>query len=232
MIKSGDFDIRPIQCMLWVEEHKKEGALSYDGSGVSQIIKNKEDHSGFPTIFYKGNLQVYPPVNVNLYTAKVKVYDTDYNELGYSFDNIEDIRTLLPGEYLVVFREVADGRGCDPDITEYSVRCNECIFKFIVPESSIGSFSFANDSKTYKAGEPGVISQGFKNTSESPVRNSTEAAERAKNECTIGYDTVTVLYDGWDNMWSVTFYTRGTLGGCQTVYLDSKGITRLIVYGE
>ena len=232
MIKSGDFDIRPIQCMLWVEEHKKEGALSYDGLGVSQIIKNKEDHSGFPTIFYKGNLQVYPPVNVNLYTAKVKVYDTDYNELKYSFEKIEDIRTLLPGEYLVVFREVADGRGCDPDITEYSVRCNECIFKFIVPESSIGSFSFENDSKTYKAGEPGVISQGFKNTSESPVRNSTEAAERAKNECTIGYDAVTVLYDGWDNMWSVTFYTRGTLGGCQTVYLDSKGITRLIVYGE
>ncbi len=232
MIQSGDFDIRPIQCMLWVEEHKKEGALSYDGSGVYKIIRDKEDHSGFPTIFYKGNLQVYPPVNVNLYTAKVKVYDTDYNELKYSFEKIEDISTLLPGEYLIVFREVADGRGCDPDITEYSVRCNECIFKFIVPESSIGSFSFDNISKTYKAGEPGVISQGFKNTSESSVTNSTEAAERAKNECTIEYDTVTVLYDDWDNIWSVTFSTRGTLGGCQTVYLDSKGVALLIVYGE
>ncbi len=232
MIGSGDFDIRPIGCMLWVEEHKKEGLLSGDGFGVSQIIENKEDHTDFPTLFYKGNLQVYPPVNVNLYTAKVKIYDTDYNELGYSFDRIEDIRDLLPGEYLIVFREVVDGRGCDPDITEYTVRCNECIFKFIVPESSIGSFSFANDSKTYKAGEPGVISEGFKNTSESPVTNSTEATERAKGECTIEYDTVTVLYDGWDNIWSVTFYTRGTLGGCQTVYLDSKGITLLIVYGE
>ncbi len=232
MIQSGDFDIRPIQCMLWVEEHKKEGSLSYDGFGVSQIIKNKEDHTDFPTIFYKGNLQVYPPVNVNLYTAKVQVYDTDYNELGYSFDTIEELRGLLPGEYLVVFREVIDGSGCDPDITEYSVRCNECIFKYIVPESSLGSFSFDRISKTYKAGDPGVKTEGFKNTSEQAVTNSTEAIERAKNECTVEYDTVTVLRDGWDKMWSVTFSTRNTLGGCQTVYLDSKGITLLIVYGE
>ncbi|MBQ1195105.1 MAG: hypothetical protein IIX44_02555 [Clostridia bacterium] len=231
-ISSGGFEISPIKCLLWSESHTKDGALSADGVGVSQIIKDKEDHYNFPTLFYNVNLQVYPPVNVNLYTAKVKVYDTDYNELKYSFEKIEDIRYLLPGEYLIVFREVVDGRGCDPDITEYTISCYECIFKFIVPENSIKRFSFENDSKTYKAGEPGVISQGFKNTSESPVRNSTEAAERAKNECTIGYDAVTVLYDGWDNMWSVTFYTRGTLGGCQTVYLDSKGITRLIVYGE
>ena len=232
MIRSGDFDIQPIQCMLWVEEHKKEGALSYDGSGISQIIKNKEDHSNFPTIFYKGNLQVYPPVNVNLYTAKVKVYDTDYNDLGYSFDSIEELRNLLPGEYLVVFREVIDGSGCDPDITEYSVRCNECIFKFIVPESSLYPFSFDNVSKEYKEGDPGVRTEGFKNTSEQAVKTSAEAVERAKNECTIEYDTVTVLRDSWNDMWSVTFSTRNTLGGCQTVYLDGKGITLLIVYGE
>ena len=59
-----------------------------------------------------------------------------------------------------------------------------------------------------------------------------EAAERAKNECTIGYDTVSVLHDGWDDVWSITFYTRGTLGGTQSVYLDKNGITLLIVYGE
>ena len=232
MIQSGDFDIRPIQCMLWVEEHKKGESLSGDGFGVSQIINNKEDHTDFPTLFYKGNLQVYPPVNVNLYTAKVQVYDTDYNELKFSFDRIEDIRDLLPGEYLIVFREVIDGSGCDPEITEYRVTCNECIFKFIVPESSIGGFAFDNVQKTYKPGDPGVKTSGFKNTSKQTVTNSAEAAERAKNECTIEYDTVTVLRDGWDYIWSVTFSTRGTLGGCQTVYLNDEGVTLLIVYGE
>lgn len=232
MIQSGDFDIRPIQCMLWVEEHKKGESLSGDGFGVSQIINSKEDHTDFPTLFYKGNLQVYPPVNVNLYTAKVQVYDTDYNELKFSFDRIEDIRDLLPGEYLIVFREVIDGSGCDPEITEYRVTCNECIFKFIVPESSIGGFAFDNVQKTYKPGDPGVKTSGFKNMSKQTVTNSAEAAERAKNECTIEYDTVTVLRDGWDYVWSVTFSTQGTLGGCQTVYLNDEGVTLLIVYGE
>ena len=231
-ISSGGFEISPIKCLLWSESHTKDGALSADGVGVSQMIKDKEDHYNFPTLFYNVNLQVYPPVNANLYTAKVKVYDTDYKELKYSYDKIEDIRYLLPGEYLIVFREVIDGRGCDPDITEYSINCYECIFKFIVPENSIKRFSFENDSKTYKAGDPGVISEGFKNTAESPVANSGEAAERAKNECTVGYDTVTVEYDGWDKIWSVTFFTRGTLGECQTVYLNDKGVTVLIVYGE
>ncbi|MBQ2715191.1 MAG: hypothetical protein IJF21_00200, partial [Clostridia bacterium] len=213
MIQSGNFDIRPIQCMLWVEEHEKSESLSVDGVGVYKIIKNKEDHTDFPTLFYKGNLQVYPPVNVNLYTAKVQVYDTDYNELGYSFDRIEDIRDLLPGEYLIVFREVIDGSGCDPEITEYRVTCNECIFKFIVPESSIGGFAFDNVQKTYKPGDPGVKTSGFTNTSKLTVTTSAEAAERVNNECTIEYDTVTVLRDGWDYVWSVTFSTRGTLGG-------------------
>ena len=43
---------------------------------------------------------------------------------------------------------------------------------------------------------------------------------------------MTVKYDGFDDVWSVTFSTLGTLGGCQTVYLNSKGVTLLIVYGE
>ncbi len=230
MIQSGDSDIRPIQCMLWVEEHKKGETLTGDGFGASQFIENKEDHADFPTLFYKGNLQVYPPVNV--YIDRVKIYDTEYNDLGYSFDRIENIRDLLPGEYLVVFREEIDGRGCDPEITDYTIRSNECIFKFIVPESSIGGFSFGNVRKTYKAGDPGVKTDGFKNISEQAVTNSAEAVERAKRECTIEYDTVTVLRDGWDKIWSITFYTRSSPGGDQTVYLDSNGVTLIIVYGE
>ena len=38
MIQSGNFDIRPIQCMLWVEEHEKSESLSVDGVGVYNIV--------------------------------------------------------------------------------------------------------------------------------------------------------------------------------------------------
>ena len=57
--------------------------------------------------------------------------------------------------------------------------------------------------------------------------------ERAKSECTIAYDTATISgYDDAEDMWMVVFSTSGTLGGCQTVYLDGHGVTHLIVYGE
>lgn len=229
-IKSGGYEIRPIQCMLWVEEHKNGEVVTGDGFGVSRIIEGKEDHSDFPALAYKGNIEILTPVNV--YISRIEIYDTDYNKLEYSFDSLHRISYLLPGEYIVVFYEETDGRGCDPEITEYSIRANECIFKFIVPESIIKSFSFSDILNYYKSGDPGVKTEGFKNTSEQAVAKSTEAAERAKNECTVEYDTVTVQYDDTEKVWSVTFSTRGTLGGCQTVYLNQNGVTLLIVYGE
>lgn len=41
-----------------------------------------------------------------------------------------------------------------------------------------------------------------------------------------------VYRDITNHMWLVLFFTANTLGGCQEVYMDSSGITRLIVYGE
>ena len=226
LIESGGFEINPIECMLWFEEHKAGETVTGEGFGVSQIIENKEDHNYFPTLVCKGATSFRPPVNANI--SSVRIYDTDYNELDYSLD-LNELRDLLPGEYLVVFYEKLDSRGCDPEITDYTIRANECIFKFIVPESSIGSFSFAEDSKSYKEGDYGVKTSGFKNTTEQAVSNSNEAAERAKAECTIEYDTVEVLYDSWDKMWSVTFYNRKNMADIQTVYLGEDGITRLMV---
>jgi hypothetical protein len=106
------------------------------------------------------------------------------------------------------------------------------LFRIIISESKVKSFSYGAVCQTYKPGDPGVKTEGFKNTSEQSVATTEEAAERAKNECTIGYDTITVLYDANEKTWSVTFSTAGTPGGCQTVYLNGNGVTLLIVYGE
>ena len=59
-----------------------------------------------------------------------------------------------------------------------------------------------------------------------------EAAQRATAECTISYDSVTCSYDSEADIWNVSFFTSGGVGGCQDVYLNSSGITYLIVYGE
>ena len=54
---------------------------------------------------------------------------------------------------------------------------------------------------------------------------------RAKNECTIKYDSYNISYDKVSKMWEV-FYKKDVLGGDQSIYITDKGITTLIIYGE
>ncbi len=96
----------------------------------------------------------------------------------------------------------------------------------------VGTFSWAEITAEYGAGGPGIKTGGFRNTAPSPVSGPDEAARRAKAECTVEYNTVSVLRDAGADMWAVNFYTAGTLGGDETVYLGGDGVTRLIVYGE
>lgn len=92
-------------------------------------------------------------------------------------------------------------------------------------------FSYAEDSAIYVEGEPGVKTSGFVNTTESNV-NLGNIVEVAKAECTIEYNNSKIYQDTVADIWKVDFFTDGTLGNCQTVYLDSNGRTVLIVYGE
>ena len=98
--------------------------------------------------------------------------------------------------------------------------------------SQTPSFSYETEQAQYRPGDPGVRASGFVNTEESPVEDAETAIRRAREECTVTYDTVSVWYDPTADMWKVSFSTAGMAGGDQCVYLGSDGVTRLIVYGE
>ena len=100
------------------------------------------------------------------------------------------------------------------------------------PSAEIPSFSYAEVQDTYEENTPGVLRDGFQNTSPLAIGSAEEAAQRAAAECTISYDSVTCRYDSEADMWDVCFVTAGMAGGCQDVYLNSSGVTCLIVYGE
>ena len=100
------------------------------------------------------------------------------------------------------------------------------------PSAEIPSFSYAEVQDTYAENAPGVLRDGFQNTSPLPIGSAEEAVQRAAAECTISYDSVTCRYDSEADMWDVSFFTSGVLGGCQDVYLSGSGVTCLIVYGE
>lgn len=95
-----------------------------------------------------------------------------------------------------------------------------------------GSFSYAEVSRIFKIGDPGVKIKGFVNTYPVPINHLWAAKAQAINECTIDYDTVDVAYDETEKVWEVTFSTANTLGNCQSVYMDQDGVTLLIAYGE
>ena len=103
--------------------------------------------------------------------------------------------------------------------------------EIVESNNSIPHFSFAEDAAIYVEGEPGVKTSGFVNTTETEITFE-NVAERAKNECTVEYDSVTTYFDTDECVWKVHFCTDGMVGGDQSVYLDCDGKTLLIVYGE
>ena len=96
---------------------------------------------------------------------------------------------------------------------------------------NVGSFSYAEDCAYYKDG-PGVKKSGFVNNEESELDSAEQAVDLAKKECTVDYDTIDVAHDLATGIYRISFYKEGWLGGNQDVYINQKGITQLIIYGE
>lgn len=93
-------------------------------------------------------------------------------------------------------------------------------------------FSYEKVLQTWGKSDPGVKADGFQNTSEAVIATPQQVIERAQNECTIEYNTTALAYDSAADIWRVTFYTEGSAGNSQDVYLNGNGLTALIIYGE
>ena len=107
-----------------------------------------------------------------------------------------------------------------------------------VSKEEAAGFSYEEDAEVFLSdrvkfnGETEIKKNGFLNITKCAVEDTVEAYERAKNECFIPYDRVSVFYDSSSDMWQVFFFTSGPNGHSgdrQLVYLGGDGITRLIV---
>lgn len=96
----------------------------------------------------------------------------------------------------------------------------------------VRSFSYADVRAKHKDGEPGIKTDGFKNTIEHKIETAEDALRLAKNEVSVSYDSTTVHFDNDEKVWKVEFWTQDQVGGDQTVYLNENGITLLRVSGE
>ncbi|MBQ7922465.1 MAG: hypothetical protein IJ325_07805 [Clostridia bacterium] len=140
IVSSGENNIQPIQCMRGTTQYKNgEPVLEGCGDGVYRIFNDPETKlSDIPVLAWNGEVKVSVPVNVQL--GYIKVYSTDYEELEYSIKSFSDLSALPYGEYLVVFAEQIDGRGCDAEIEDFRITDNECLFRLVIPEPSSMDF--------------------------------------------------------------------------------------------
>ena len=93
----------------------------------------------------------------------------------------------------------------------------------------IGEFSYIELWNNVSKDNPTVKMEGFVNTNEIEL---SDVKERAKAEANIDYNLIQEFYDKETDMWMVRFWSSTRAGGDETVYLNGKGVTQLIVYGE
>lgn len=92
-----------------------------------------------------------------------------------------------------------------------------------------GSFSFEEVKKSLDLDAPNVRTDGFVNVDEIEMGWPTD---RAKQELMGDYDLAQLFYDEAEDVWMVHFWNSKRAGGNETVYLNGKGVTLLIEYGE
>lgn len=103
---------------------------------------------------------------------------------------------------------------------------------------SMATFSYENDIAYYEEETVTMNPSPFVNVDANPIDNQITAEKLAAKECSISYEGSSVYYDTETDMWRVDFYTVqrdeqnrliGFSGDYQSVYLDSNGITQLVV---
>ncbi len=186
-------------------------------SSMDDIIENEQSVTGVVTKVYENSFLMVGEAAGN--------YAAEEYSVSLKAENEDSYTSVSVGDEVVVYHngEIAES---------YPLQINTVYAIILKTPAEIPTFSYDEELIEYKENDPGVFYDGFKNTSTLEIASADEAIAKAENECTVEYDTTNVYYDEGTAMWKVNFSTAGMPGGDQTVYLDSKGITRLVVYGE
>ena len=133
IVSSGDSSIKPIECFLSTTQYKNGTPLIHgDGGGVYMVFSDSDtDISEFPVLVYDGNISVSTSADVTI--LGIYVYDTAFRLMEYKIKEIRDLTTLPSGDYLIVLLEYQDATKVNPEILDYWLNENECLFRFTIP---------------------------------------------------------------------------------------------------
>ncbi len=180
--------------------------LIWDAKGEEIYTTSNADGDYVYMVFYN-SLEEYPSENINEFFGTYTVSD-------------DGILTFSVSPYQSL-------------AFDYKLNSNifNSILDIISPQVVVNSFSYTSDCDYYK-NSPGVKQSGFINNEKSKIDCADQVVDLAKRECTIEYDAIDVAYDSISNIYRISFYKEKTAGGSQDVYIDTEGITQLIIYSE
>ena len=132
LIVSDSAEINPISLNIGYSEYKNDELVNTVEIAGFEYIFSSADYkvSEFPTLVRGESISAMPLGNVII--SSVRVYDVNYNRLNFTFDSISELSGLPAGEYVIIFDEEADGRGCNPDIKDFRINKSVAIFKLVV----------------------------------------------------------------------------------------------------
>lgn len=159
----------------------------------------------------------------------VQIKDTTLNVLIEQTNNPEVGTDDMAGWLLVVEQSKADLADIKTYDAQYVGIKEDEAPKQLPGHIVYGSFSFEEVKSSIDMSAPNVKTDGFVNVDEIEMGWPTD---RAKLEVAADYDLAQLYYDDAADVWQVYFFSSKPSGGDETVYLNGKGVTLLIVYGE
>lgn len=169
----------------------------------------------------------------------------EYGIMTLGFDGEDEGVYESETEPMITFKMTRPGTGSDEEATEEAEAATEMVSEEVtelVTEEAVEAeeeeadgvneetpaFSYMYDLSVWSENES--TTEGFVNTGVSPVANKDEAIERAENELGKQYNEAMAWYDSIEKIWRVSFKLTGPDGGEVIVYLNSDGITQMMVY--
>ena len=159
----------------------------------------------------------------------VQIKDTTLNVLVEQTNNPEVGTDDMAGWLLIMEQSKADLAGIKAFDAQYVGIKEDEAPKQLPGHIVYGSFSFEEVKNNIDMSAPNVQTDGFVNVDEIELGWPTD---RAKLEVTADYDLAQLFYDDAADVWMVYFFSSRQAGGSETVYLNGKGVTLLIVYGQ
>lgn len=215
--------------LTWNEDNVLSGVASWEK--IDWLTKDHQNMWDFQLEIFDSNVgEVYEEENTTYLLSGTMNYagDIEYDLQSFTMD-AQGKLTFAQRLWLVNKDDRDSDNYCKVDIHDTTPNEIAKVIDAQAVDKPI-AFNWVEEQAAHPAGNEGVKSDGFVNTTPQGTVTLENVVAIAQKECTLEWqNTAVVFYDETADMWKVELGFSQDSTVCQTVYLDNQGITRLVV---